>query len=215
MIPVPLAVPVDVRPRPARRPSRTLRWAAAIAAVLAVVGAVVWAGAYSPLGYERFDVFEGSRELTFRQGGTYVVHEEFDGASQPRLPTPIEVEVTDADGARVAVEPALEPGERGAPGAYDTPWHEGRALASFEVEHDGSYLVEVVFVPGEAGRYRPFEQVTLAVGRQPALSWMAGWGGLAVLAGIPLLAVVGLLVASAVVDRRQARSAGGPTSSGR
>lgn len=202
MIPAPLALPVDVRPPPAGRRSRTLGWAAVGALVAAVVGAVVWAGAYAPFGYQRFDVFEASREMTFRSGGTYVVYEEFDGASRAMLPTPIEIVVVDEDGAPVRVTSLLEPGQRAAPDAYDTPWHEGRAVARFEIDEGGTYVMEVAFLPGETGRFRPFEQVTLAVGRAPALSWMAGPMGAVALAGVPLLMAVGLAVAA----RRTGRS---------
>jgi hypothetical protein len=201
MIPAPLAVPVDVRPRPARQRSRTLAWAALVALVAAVVGAVVWAGAYAPFGYQRFDVFDATREMTFRSGGTYVVYEEFDGASQALLPTPIEIVVVDADGVPVPVTSLLDPGERAAPDAYDTPWHEGRAIARFEIDEGGTYVVQVAFLPGETGRFRPFEQVTLAVGRAPALSWMAGPLGALALAGVPLVVAVGLAVAARRADR--------------
>lgn len=205
MIPAPLTVAVDVRPRSGIGRARLLRWCGVVALVLAVGGAVVWVAGYSALGYQRFDVFDAGRSLSFRQGGRYTVFEEFDGASQEQLPSPIEVLVTDDEGDPVAVEPTHPPGVRAAPDAYRTPWHEGRSLGTFELDEGGTYLVEVGFLPGEAGRYRPFQQVTLAVGRQPTLSWMAGWAGLALLAGVPAGIGVGCLLASRrTVGRRAA-----------
>lgn len=196
MIPAPLTTPVDVRPRSGVDRHRLLRWAGVVLLVLAVFGGVVWAGAYSPFGYQRFDVFDQGRVLDLRQGGTYTVYEEFDGASDVRLPTPVEVVVRREDGEVVAVTPAQAPGERAAPDAYDSRWHEGRALATFEVDDGGRYVVQVEFLEALPGQYRAFERVTIAVARQPTFDWLAGPLGAVVLAGVPAaLGVMALLVA--------------------
>lgn len=209
MIPAPLAVGLDVRPRPPIPRTRVLTGAGIAALALAVVGAVVWAAGLSPLGYQRGDVFDTTRRMTFRQAGEYVVYEEFEGASEPSLPLPLEVIVRDERGRSLEVTTAQQPGERSAPDPYRTPWHEGRALARFEVDEPGSYLLELRFLTGERGRYRPFEQVTIAVGRQVSWDWFAGPWGLAVLSGVPAGIGLGLLGAGRLGRRRERRAGPG------
>ena len=206
-----LVAPVDLRRPPPPPPGRTLRRLGLAALAVALAAAVVWAGGWSPLGFERFDLVDADRRLTLRDAGEYVVYEEGDGASAPGLPSPLQVLVEGTGGLPAAeVTPALAPGEVGAPDAYRTPWHEGRALARFRVEEGGTYrLVVVPLRDADPAEYGPEQAVTLAVGDARSASWAGGPWGVALVVGVPAGVGVALLVASRRARRAAAAPAGG------
>jgi hypothetical protein len=97
-------------------------------------------------------VFETSSTLAL-EPGTYVVFEEFEGASGSSTRQPLSVLVRSIAGREIDVTPligdAVEPPSRAdradpvviEPDAYDTPWHEGRATAWFRIDRAGTYTV--------------------------------------------------------------------------
>src|SRR5690606_23911491 len=101
------------------------------------------AGGLSPLGYERFPLLALDRAVELDRAGTYVVFEEFDGASRPELPSALQVSVFGTDGRPVPVRQLIAPGARTAPAAYRLITYEGRAIAEFTVPRPGRYLVQV------------------------------------------------------------------------
>lgn len=200
-------VPLDTRPLPRPDGRRRRRWLALVSLAAAVLGAVVWTAAYSPVGFQRFELAEADRILDFRDAGGYVVFEEHEGASEPALPSPLEVEVTGLDGGRAEVVDALAPAARGAPDAYDMLGREGRALARFTIDEPGSYRLRVaprrLGAEGEFGRFQP---TTLAVAPGASTGWLGSWWGAAVLAGLP--ATVAVVLLASTVRRRRTHEAG-------
>lgn len=198
----PLALPVDVRPRARRGRGRRLRTSAWVVVVLAALGPLAWYSWWSPLGYSRFDVFDRSAVVDLEAGRSYVVFEEFEGASSPKLPTPIAIDVSDEAGRSVETRTVQSPGERAAPRAYDVAGRQGRAVAEFRTSRSGEHEIEVVFVPGGAGRYRPFGPLTVAVGDPPAHAWLAGPFGFAATVATPLVVAAALFFAARRASRR-------------
>ena len=203
-----LVPPVDLRSTPPGPPGRGLRRLGLAALLVAVAAAVVWAGGWSPLGFQRFELADADRQLTLRQPGEYVLYEEGEGASAPALPSPVQVLVEGTDGLAAAeVVPAQAPGEVAAPDAYRTPWHEGRALARFRVDEPGTYrLVVLPLDDVDPAAYEPLPLGGLAVADARSTSWVGGPWGVAVLVGVPAGVAVALLLAG----RRAGRSAGDP-----
>lgn len=194
MIPLPLVAPP---PDPgASRPGRGLLLTAAGLAVAAVVGTAVWWVLFSPFGYQRFGLFADDsvrRVVQFRQPGTYVVFEESRGAAADEVPSTLTVTVTAPGGARVPVDSLL--GEQGrSPHTYRTPWHAGRAIASFEIVEPGAYAVAAFPSARGGGVPRADPATNVAVAREAAMSWLGTLWGLAALGAVPLALalVVGL-----------------------
>lgn len=209
----PLALPVDIRPRARRSRRLRLRTAAWAVVVVAALGPLAWYSWWSPLGYSRFDVFDRSAVVDLDADRSYVVFEEFDGASSPKLPTPIAIDVSDEAGRPVATRAVQAPGKRAAVRAYDVAGREGRAVAEFRPSRSGEHEIEVVFVPGGAGRYRPFGPLTVAVGDPPSSAWLAGPYGFAVSVAAPSMVAAAALFFAA---RRSGRRPGadGPATPG-
>ncbi len=181
--------------------------------IVGLLGSLLWFGAVSPIGFIRFPVLDDDRTLTFRDPGTYVVFEEFDGAADDRLPSPLDITVVDRTGNDVAVTPLTEPGVTEPTDAYRMLTFEGRAVAEFTVPRSGPYLVRVRI--REAGRYAPedYEVVPgadIAVGRELATTWVAH-PLVGLLVG-PVPVAAGLVVL--VIGRRRRRTRGGVSTSG-
>jgi hypothetical protein len=177
----------------------------AVLIVVAVVGAVVWTAALSPVGYNRFSVTSLDRTLDIDRAGTYLVFEEFAGASQPDLPSTLEVSVFATDGRAVPSRRLIDPGERAAPHAYNLFGYEGRAIAEFSIPRPGRYLVQVRPVgagSADPGEYRDVVPETIAVGRDLAAGWLGGWLGPLLMAVVPFVLGVALIV----VWRRKSRA---------
>ena len=209
MIPTPLVAP----PARGREGSRKVWWAGGwlgtLCVALAVFGAVIWVGGISTLGFTRFSVLEGDRRIDVRQPGTFVVFEEFKGASRPQLPPPLDITVRDEKGSSVPVEKLVEPGEVAAPDAYrDTLDHEGRAIARFTVTEPGTYRLRVQVKL--LGTYDPTQfgtrvRGTIALGRDLATTWLAGPLGVVALVVVPLVIGVTLLLLTRPARRRARR----------
>ena len=157
VIPGPLVAPqAPVERQP--RAGTTTRVLAVVCFVLAGAGAWGWVTAWSPVGFERWEVFETSSTMVL-EPGTYVVYEEFEGASGPTTRQPLTVLVRSIAGRDIRVTPLLgdEPAPRAPststtnpnrppaevvdPSPYRTPWHEGRPTAWFEIDRSGTYTV--------------------------------------------------------------------------
>jgi hypothetical protein len=196
VLPGPLAPPAHASARSQRR--RVPRFVVAGLALIAlgVAGAMLWAGALSPLGYQRFSLLSPDRTFEVERPGTYVVFEEFTGAGRPDLPSPIEVAVVGVDGRPLEVSPLIRPGEQGAPHAYRVLF-EGRAIAQFTVSRPGRYLMRIrVLDPAglDAGDYRSGIPHTMAVGGDITTTWLGtAWAAL-LLGPIPAGAGLALLV---------------------
>ncbi|MEZ5141255.1 MAG: hypothetical protein R2726_01870 [Acidimicrobiales bacterium] len=213
MIPTPLVAP----PARARSTSRPVWWAGSWVGVLllvvAVFGAVLWVGAVSPLGFRRFSVFDADRRIDFRQPGTFVVFEEYRGASRPSFPPALDVTVR--GDAPVTVDKLIQPGQSAAPDAYrDAFGHEGRAIARFTITEPGSYRVRVN--PKPLGTYDPAEYAsrtrgTIALGRDLATTWLATPWGVVALVVVPLITGLVLLVLTRRARRRARRAAASAT----
>lgn len=207
MIPTPLVPPVTRAGRAVRPVWWAGAWAGVALVVAAVFGAVLWVGALSPLGFQRFSVLDADRRIEFRQPGTFVVFEEYRGASRPTFPPALDITVRDAKGTPVDVERLIPLGESAAPDAYRDPFgHEGRAIARFTITEPGSYRVRVV--PKPLGTYDPAEYAsrvrgTVALGRDVSTTWLGTpWGAVALVV-VPLISGLVLLA----LTRRARRSA--------
>lgn len=158
VIPGPLVAPqAPVVHEP--RAGTTVRVLAVVCFVLAAAGAWGWLNAWSPVGFDRWEVFETSSTMVL-EPGTYVVYEEFDGASGPTTRQPLTVLVRSIAGRDIGVtsllgdepdpprpttstttNPNRPPAEVVDPSAYRTPWHEGRPTAWFKIDRSGTYTV--------------------------------------------------------------------------
>lgn len=179
--------------------------------LLGLVGGVVWTGALSPVGYHRFSVVTLDRTLDIDRAGTYLVFEEFAGASEPDLPSPLDVSVFATDGRPVDVRPLIEPGERAAPHGYRLLSYEGRAIAEFTVPRPGRYLVQVRPLAPESveeSDFRAGMPHTIAVGRDLTTTWLGSWVAAILMGPLPVLTGIALLV----VWRRRSRAARRPGS---
>lgn|GEM_PF-3499498 len=209
MIPVVISVGDEPRQRVERPPGRTLRRVGLALLLFSIVGGVVWLAGYSPVGFERFSSADADRRIDFRDSGTYLVYEEYPGAATPSLPTPWEVRVRGRGGVRVKVTPAQAPGTVAAPDSYSSILHEGRALASFDVDDPGSYLVEIVPVRvAGGGQYAPAVPSILAVGDAASASWRGGPLGAAMYVLLPAAAGVACVEAARRARRRARTTAG-------
>jgi hypothetical protein len=195
-----------------RRTRWRLPWLAILGVLLVVagmVGTIVWLGAFSPYGFVRFALPRPDHTITISRPGTYLVFEEFAGAARRDLPSPIDISVTPSVGyPALPVEPLVEPGERGAPLAYNVPPNEGRAIARFVAPRPGRYLLMVDTIAPEqadAPLYRDQLPEGLAVGRELGAAWLRTPIGLALFGLLPLAAGTTVLVV--VVVRRRGRSA--------
>ncbi|MFN8038937.1 MAG: hypothetical protein U0Q07_06970 [Acidimicrobiales bacterium] len=211
MIPTPLVAP----PAQGREGTRKVWWAGAwlgtVCVAVAVFGAVIWVGGISTLGFTRFSVLEGDRRIDVRQPGTFVVFEEYKGASRAQLPPPLDITVRDEKGSSIPVEKLVEPGQVGAPDAYrDTLDHEGRAIARFTAPAPGTYRLRVQ--AKLLGTYDPTQygtrvRGTIALGRDLATTWLGGPIGVVAMVVVPLVIGVSLLVLTRRARRRARRRA--------
>jgi len=211
MLPPPLTGPL-----PSRRLRRTrwrIPWLAIVGILLVVagvIGAIVWVGALSPYGFIRFPLSRADRTITISRPGTYLVFEEYAGAARSDLPSRLDIAVNDGNGRSLA-DALLEPGERGAPFAYNVPPNEGRAVARFVAPRPGRYFLRIETPDDEAvdaARYRDHLPDGIAVGRELGMAWLRTPLGL-VLFGLLPLAAGGVVMARVVVRRRQ-RATGPP-----
>jgi hypothetical protein len=216
-----------VAPRtPIARPPRAgvaVRIAAVACFVLAAAGAWGWLTAWSPVGFARWEVFETSSTLTL-EPGTYVVFEEFEGASGSTDRQPLSVLVRSIAGREIDVTPLLgddvEPPSRSDraqpvvvdPDAYETPWHEGRATAWFRIDRAGTYTVTAFASESSADALDYNELLTSFVAVAP-LGEPGALGttvGLALVVLVPLAWGVALLVVARLCwprPRRERRRA--------
>jgi hypothetical protein len=186
-----------VQPRVRRRVGRgRLLWILGVAMVLAgMVGSVVWAMGYSPLGFERFSLDGGARSLTFDTSGEYVVYEQRVGDQPPLLTTLV---VQSGTGERIVTEPPVS--SDGGVVRRDLPMFAAWEVARFTVASPGIYSVYAV----RATPTGPRPSGTLAVAPVSTTRWQGTWLGLAVFGALP--AVIGGAVLAAAVRRDRAGS---------
>lgn len=162
-----------------------------------VVAIAVWAIFLSPFGFKRYPLVDQDRTFTIHQAGTYVLYLEGDGESAPALPPAIEVSAAGLTGQHLDIRMLGTPGVVAAPDAYDVWDREGRGLAVVHADRAGTFVVHVQPAPADQVDPRAERVVTdgtIAIGRGSSRSWLAGWAGLALLSGVPLLAGVGLVI---------------------
>jgi hypothetical protein len=159
------------------RPARFWYWVAGAA----VVAAVLWLAFTLFLGFRslsrQVEGFQrvpipGQAEVTFAEPGGYTVYFEGLGASddQVALP-PFRFSLTTVGGEEVTIRPY------GGSATYGLAGHSGRAVATFQIEEPGRFLLQTEGEP-QGG------QASLAVGRS------VGPG----IFGVVSLAIVGALV---------------------
>lgn len=191
MTSVVLVAPVDARHRRVGGPGRFLLLVGLAMVVAAVVGSVVWAMGYSPLGFERFSLNGGARSLTFDTTGEYVVYEERIGDELPLLTTLV---VQSQLGERLVTTPAV--GNDGQPVRRNLPMLDVWEVARFTVTTPGTYSVYAV----RATPADPRPAGTLAVASVTSTGWQGTWLGLVVFGALPG-AIAALLLAAAVRRR--------------
>jgi hypothetical protein len=207
VIPAVLAEPLPSRgaARPPTRVPAILIVGVALV-LLGTVAMLVWLAAVSPYGFARFALIDADRTITVREGGTYVVFEEFPGATSDAPTLPVEVSVLDGRGRPLAVTPLLDPTDPAGTPSYQLPWREGRAIAEFRVPSGGTYLVLVTLrppgtYPSDLYALRPAD---IAIGREISTSWL-GSPFVAIVAGALPAAVGAVLVVMGAGRWRQAR----------
>lgn len=192
-----LVGPVVPRVRRRGGPGRLL-WVVGVAMVLAgMVGSVVWAMGYSPLGFDRFSLDGGARSLTLDSTGEYVVYEQRVGDEPPLFTTLV---VQSGAGERIATEPPVS--SDGGVARRDLPMFAAWEVARFTVVTPGVYSVYAV----RSTPTGPRPSGTLAVAPVSTTRWQGTWLGLAVFGALPV--VIGGAVLAAAVRRDRAGSPG-------
>jgi hypothetical protein len=167
-----------------------------------VIAVAVWAIFLSPFGFKRYPLVDQDRTFTIHQAGTYVLYLEGPGESDPSLPPAIDVSAAGLSGQPLDIRTLGAPGVVGAPDAYDVWGWEGRGLAVVRANRAGTFVIHLAPVPADQvdpTKQRVVTSGTIAIGRSASRSWMAGWAGLVVLSGVPLVSG-GILV---IVGRRR------------
>lgn len=143
MIPGPLVVPLAAPPGEPRARVVT-RAVGTVLIVVALTGAWAWFTVLSPFAFERWEVFETSATVAL-EPGTYVLYEEFEGASGATARPPLTVFVRSIAGRDVEVTPLIGAAAGdpppSPPESYQTPWHEGRPTSEFRIDRAGTYTV--------------------------------------------------------------------------
>jgi hypothetical protein len=183
----------------------------AVGVALIVAGflcGVTWVGALSPLGYTRFSLLSSGQTISVRAGGTYLVFQEFPGASAPRRPPPLQVTVTAEGGDVVEVTALGVPGQDSDAATYELGPFEGQAFASVDLPGAGDYLVRVALLDPASLRsadysFEPTAQ--LAMGRALSTTWLGSpWVLLA--AGVVPIATGAVVLIVAAVRRGRDRA---------
>jgi hypothetical protein len=190
---------------------RVLGWVLVVAAVMAAVG---WYAFLSPFSLHRLDGTQQSYVLELDRAGAYILYEEFPGAAQPAPPSAVDVAGFGVRSRALPVQPLVRLGTQGAPGAYATPWHEGRGVAKIVVPSAGTYLITITPKPAadlDPDKFRePPSSVRYALGREATLSWWATPFGLGVMVLVPLLGGVVCIQVAARRRRLLGRTGAGP-----
>lgn len=190
MIPGALTAP----PAPSRiggpRAGGIARAVGALLLVLALVGGSAWYLVYSPFSFRRWSTLEVVPELVIKDPGTYVVYEEFPGAADSTADSNLTISLSSIGGRRVSGTDQIGADGRST-STYHTPFHEGRAVASFVVDRPGTYrLVAFTSGPGVTSSSAP--KLAWAPSGRPG--WLGGLTGLLVLVVVPAAAGVIVLV---------------------
>ncbi|MCC5952555.1 MAG: hypothetical protein JJU45_10725 [Acidimicrobiia bacterium] len=185
---------VPVPPRRWTR-ARTTRWAAALLVATAIVGLVVWVAGLAPTGHERFTASESNRRVTL-DAGSYVIFEEYDGASEGLGPPRLSVSgfAVGSSEAEMRIEALDEPATSPEVPTYRWWRYDGRAVARVWIDQDGDYIVRVR--PISDSRSNGMDTVTVAVARSAGATWWGSPTGALVLVAAPLLIGGGLLLVS-------------------
>jgi hypothetical protein len=127
----------------------------ALLLVLALVGGSAWYLVYSPFSFRRWSTLEVVPELVIKDPGTYVVYEEFPGAADSTADSNLTISLSSIGGRRVSGTDQIGADGRST-STYHTPFHEGRAVASFVVDRPGTYrLVAFTSGPGVTSSSAP------------------------------------------------------------
>jgi hypothetical protein len=138
LIPGPIVAPAPTRRLGAPPVARATRVVGVVLVLVAVTGALAWVLLLSPLTLKRWNLYDSTLELNVKTPGTYVVYEEGPGESTRVGPALALVSVRSLSGRKVPTQALID--ENGnSTTTYRTPWHEGRALVSFEADHAGIY----------------------------------------------------------------------------
>jgi hypothetical protein len=205
MIPGPLVSPLPVGHLGASRTATSVRVLAVVMVMATVAGALAWTLLLSPVTLHRWNLIDSTLEYNIKTPGTYVIYEEGPGQATRVGPPAAIVSVRALSGRKVATQPLVD--EIGKSSiTYLTPWHEGRALLSFEVDHPGIY--ELFAFPssdastgsttnpsGAQGQFIDLAKLpTVAVGPQGVPGALGTVPGLLLLTAAPLLVAVALFL---------------------
>jgi hypothetical protein len=200
VIPTPLVPPLA---RPRAGPSSPWRLGTVVGTLLIVAGlavCVVWAGAFSPLGFRRFQLVEADRRVEFKQAGSYVVYLERSEAAESGPVPSLDVSVVNTDSGvsvPVVAVPRPVPDEY----SYDTLWYRGRAVARFDIAEPGTYRLLVT----PAGSRLNLED-GIALGREGSEGWFGSLWAVAAFGLVPVVLGSSIVVASGVRGRRARRA---------
>lgn len=205
VIPVPVVAVAARVERRAFKPWWFGYWLAAAFLLATGAGAIVWGASSSPFALRRFPQVGFERTVNLTRTGTYVIFEEYPGAAQPALPPPLDIRVKERNGTTVRVNMLQEPGQVADVPAYRTPWHEGRAIATFTITRSGRY--QIAIDPALSGSQDPalytgLTNASMAVGHEVSTSWLNSMLALVPLVAVPMLAATVLIV----VTRRARRT---------
>jgi hypothetical protein len=175
------------------RPVRFWYWVAGAA----VVAAVLWLALSLFVGFRslsrQVEGFQrvpipGQAEVSFAEPGGYTVYFEGVGASDEQVPIPpFRFSLTTVGGAEVSIRPY------GGSATYGLAGHSGRAVATFQIEEPGRFLLQT---EGESQG----GQASLAVGRSVGPGIFGVVSG--AIAGALILVLAGAVLAVVVAVRR-------------
>jgi hypothetical protein len=208
MIPGPLVSPLPVARVGAPRAATAVRVLAVVMVMAAMCGALSWTLLQSPITLHRWNLFDSTLEYNIKTPGTYVIYEEGPGQATRIGPPSAIVSVRSLSGRKVVTQSLVDSIGKSST-TYQTPWHEGRALLSFEVDHPGIY--ELFAFPsndastgsstnpsGTQGQFIDLSKLpNVAVGPQGVPGSLGTLPGLLLLTALPLGVAVALLLFAA------------------
>jgi len=203
MIPGPLVAPAPTARLGPPKIATALRVLAVVMVLAAVCGALAWTLVLSPLSLSRWNLFDSTLEYHITAPGTYVIYEEGPGEASRIGPPMALVSVRSLSGRKVVTESRIDDTGRSST-TYRTPWHEGRALASFTADHAGTYELfafptaeastgSTTNAAGTPGQFIDLSKLpVVAVGPEGVPAGLGTVPGLALVTAAPLSVALGL-----------------------
>lgn len=192
MIPAVLTAP----PAPVRTGAPTLAGTVKAIGVLLLVaalgGALAWYLVLSPFSFRRWSSFDLPPQLVISEPGTFVVYEERPGASASNDVPDLRVSVLSIGGKKLDGRSMVR-ADGTSQETYRTPFHEGRALASFTIDKPGTYNV-FAFATTSSTPVTVASAPKLAFAPEGRPGWLGSMLGLVPLVLVPTVLSVVLFV---------------------